>query len=172
MEPVLQASLGGWIARTASGRLHCHRPGWFMSGLILLALLVSSGGVVAAVLLSLARPTIWPALGAALPAALFATYWSVLLRIRWRRMGSFLIDVHGGTLLHFRGLQEVERWPLHAIRFSTVWDPFHSGGGIHRWIIARVPDGRGLRLGKGTAAENAPVLRVLTEWGLRVEDRV
>ena len=169
MQRVVQESLGGRITYDGAGRLHCQCRGWLISGMIGFALVVCLGAATALLVLT--------AIGIMAPAALpsviapgaFALYWGALLRLRVRRMGTFVIDTPAGVLRKLRGTKQVETWPLSAVQFGTVWDPFHRGWGLHHWITARVEPKRRLRLGKGPRSEATPVLQLLAELGLFVE---
>ncbi|MBX3269597.1 MAG: hypothetical protein KF729_05020 [Sandaracinaceae bacterium] len=164
---IISSSLGGEIAVESPRRLRASYPGRFISALIALGLVVFALGALAVGALAFARGP--SALAGMLPSALMAGWFAFLLRRRWRTMGAFVVDLDREELVHERGGREVGRWPLAQIRFGTAWDPFHRGFGLHHWLVARVPDGRALRLGKGTKEELAPCLRWLASAGLTVK---
>jgi len=170
MDRVIHETLGGSISYDGSGRLRCEYAGKFISGMILLGLIVFGGmsvAVLGLLVTGVMKPV--PAIGAMTPAVLFSAYWTVLLRIRWRRMGTFVVDTKAGVLQHLRGSRLVQQWPLSDVRFGTAWDPFHRGWGLHYWLTARVEPHRRLRLGKGTRAELEPVLRLMRDLGLNMD---
>jgi hypothetical protein len=169
MGQILHESLGGRIELDGAGRLVCKNTGWFISGMLLFALVFFGGMALVVLGLTVAGIMAPKALPSMIPALLFTAYWFTLLRIRWRRMGTFIIDTQAGTLQHLRGSREVQRWPLAQVQFGTAWDPFHRGWGMHHWITARVEPRRRLRLGKGTRAEIQPVLQTLQKLGLNME---
>lgn len=169
-ETVLHSSFGGEIRQVGSRRLACGYPGRFVSALLLFPVAVWTVG--AAALLAGAvldrRPGLFLGglFGLGASAALFA-----LVRARHRRMGWFDLDAEAGRLTHRRSFGGAEAWPLETVRFELAWDPFHRSFEQVHWLVARVPDGRGLRLGKGTRQELAPVLARLGDWALRVGPR-
>jgi len=162
-------NLSGRIELDGAGRLDCKNTGWFISGMLLFALVVSGGATLAVLGLTVAGIMAPGALPSVIAPMLFTGYWFTLLRIRWRRMGTFVIDAQAGTLQHLRGSREVQRWPLGQVQFGTAWDPFHRGWGMHHWITARVEPRRRLRLGKGTKDEISPVLQTLRKLGVNME---
>jgi hypothetical protein len=164
---VLVSSMGGSIERSGPRALRCEHPGAFISFLLWCPLVLWSLGLVALLggaVAGAVEPIALLGLGPALPMMAFFAW---LLRRRRRTMGAFELDVDAGQLHRTRGGDE--SWPLEALRFGARWDPFHRGFGAEHWLVAEVPDGRALRLGKGPKVEVQAVLRLLSEWGLRVD---
>lgn len=160
--------MGGEIRLEGERSLRAHCPGSFINALLWAAVLFFSlGALTVLVVVVIAEGSLETA-PAMLPSVLFVGWFGFLLRVRRRRMGTFVVDAARGTLVHLRGATELERWPLQQVRFETVLDPFHRGWGLHHWLVARVPDGRGLRLGKGPKEELARPLSTLASWGLTV----
>ena len=161
--------MGGEIVLETEQRLVCSYPGRFISALLWIAIGVFSMGIVVPVALAVFSDGGLGPLFGALPSALMVAWFAFLLRVRRRRMGVFVLDFAGGTLAHRRGARAIQQWPLADVRLGTVLDPFHRGWGFHYWLVARVPDGRRLRLGKGLQDEMRPVLQWLAQRGLTVE---
>lgn len=170
MATVLQSSLGGAVEHDGGRRLRCRYPGRLVTALLLvLASLWSFGAALMVVGGALDRDpgvVVFGSLGVLAVGGVI-----LLVRFRVRRMGTVEVDADAGTIVFSRSRAERGRWPLAEVTFTRVWDPFHRGFGFFYWLVARVPDGRGLRLAKGTAVEIDYLLRVLRDWGLRVGPR-
>lgn len=165
---ILQSSMGGEISLDSPRRLRAHYPGRFIDALLYLGVGVISLGALSLLVFGVILAGAIEALPGLVPTALMAGWFGFLLRVRRRRMGTFLVDLDQGALVHLRGAREVQRWPLGAVRFETALDPFHRGWGLHRWLVACVPDGRRVRLGKGPKDELARPMQLLASWGLSV----
>lgn len=166
----LHSTFGGEVHQVGPRRLVCTYPGRFISVLMCVPIavwLVGSAAMLAGAVLQ-GRPAM--ILGALFGLAASAGL-GALVRARHRRMGRCDLDAEAGRLLHRRSFGGTETWPLAQVRFERAWDPFHRGFEQVSWLVARVPDGRGLRLAKGTREELEPRLRLLGDWGLAVPAR-
>lgn len=75
---------------------------------------------------------------------------AALVRHRVRTMGRFTLDFDANVLAKLgSGDRPLATWPLDGVRFESRWDPFHRSFVLAYWLIARTPDGLGLRIGKG-----------------------
>ena len=86
-----------------------------------------------------------------------------LLVIRRRRMGRCIVDRHAGVLVRMRWGRVIERWPLAGVRLGRSQDIFHRGFTARFWLTATVPDGRALRLGKGSSNQVDQALARMTQ---------
>lgn len=172
MDKVLHQSMGGRISLAGEKRLECSYPGRFITVLSLVPAVLFSVGV-----LAVAGLVIWgivtvQTLGAAAAAlAMSGWFWCIVYR-RLRVMGRFIIDGGQNMLEWYRGTKKMADWPLDDVIFATAWDPFHRDFGFYYWLLARVPDGHRMRLGKGKRGEIKHVLDLLGSWGLSIEERL
>jgi hypothetical protein len=160
--------MGGEISVDGDRRLVCKYSGTFITALLALpaALLLALACAMAVGAVVNDAPTLYggTAMGVGASGLIF-----MLVRHRLRTMGWFLLDRNNGTFTHRRGKKELGRWGLMDVHsFELEKDHFHRGFSAMHWLVARVPDGRSLRLGKGSAADMEPVLALLRSWGLTV----
>ena len=166
-QQIVHESIDGRIAQTSDKRLECRYPGLFITVLCLVPAVLfglATLGICFIVAIGLADP---PLPGSAGAGALMNAWFWFLARLRLRRMGSFVIDVARGSLVWSREEREKGSWPLRDVVFDSAWDPFHRGFGQNSWLLARVPDKRRMRLGKGSPEELDRILELLRDWGLQ-----
>jgi hypothetical protein len=149
---LVQSSLGGHVTREGDHRWVFTYRGLFIS--TLLGLLVACWSL-SVVMLGVGFVNGGPVglLGGVVLGAIVTVGAAWLLRHRVRTMGVCVVDLTEGTLARRRRGQIVRTWPLSEIHFERRWDPFHRGFGLHYWLVARTPDGLGLRLAKGPKDE-------------------
>lgn len=164
---LLHSSMGGDVADLGGGRIAFRYPGLFVSGLMVLPVAVWAAGAVAMGIAAITMRDLAPLAGAS-AGAIAAAGFGGLIRIRWRRMGRFEVDAAAGTLTWWRLGKQRGRWPLDEVVFGSAWDPFHRGFELQYWLVARVPDGRGMRLAKGARSEVQALLERLKGLALRV----
>jgi hypothetical protein len=162
----LYSTFWGRVDRTGPWRATFHYPGRAYTGLLVAVLCFWLVGVVA-MLVGGAADREWGAVGGGVLGLGACAVMAAWIRFRVRRMGTFVVDAEAGTLEHRRGRSRRGIWPLSEVAFSRQWDPTHRGFEIGYWLVARVPDGRGLRLAKGPAAALDPLLALLASWGVR-----
>ncbi len=156
---LLHSSMGGEVRRDGARTLFSY-PGRLVTVLMAFPLLIWTLGSMAMVV-GAVQSRQYGLLGGALLGFLASTAFLWLVRRRMRCMGSVVVDPSDSTVVFVRWGGRVERWPLRVVDFDTAWDPFHRGFDVQHWLVARVPDGRKLRLAKGTMAEMTPLLVLL-----------
>ncbi len=152
MARVVQRSMGGEVTSEGAGRYVFTYRGRFLSFLLGLALVVWTLGI-AMMIVGVATGGPMGLLGGVAIGAVFVLVVGVILRRRLRTMGVFVVDGSSGTLTRMKSEQVRATWPLGDVRFEPQWDPVHRGFERHFWLIARTPDGVGLRLAKGPRGE-------------------
>lgn len=146
----LHSSLGGCVEQDGAV-VECRYTGNFISGLLGVVVVVWGAGAMAMFAGAVLDGAPMLALGAA-PALVGIAAALALIRFRLHRMGRCVIDAEQGTLTRYRGQTQKGRWPLDAIGYEVRLDPFHQGFPLNYWLVARTPEGRGLRLAKGPHA--------------------
>jgi len=166
---VVQSSDFGSMRMTGPKRLDCYYAAWPFSVFLMFPTVVFIVGSIAITVAAFKSGSPLPFLEPLLGLAWAGINVWVIARRR-RIMGRFVVDADEGYLRRYRGSRELESWLMTQVRFSTQWDPFHRGlrleFGYHYWLVAEVPDGRKMRLGKGRTESLRPVFELLRTWGL------
>lgn len=162
----MQGSFGGEVRQTGPFRLEADYPHRFITFLLILPVFFFGTGalfgLVGAIVVMNPGMLLFTVVSGGM-AAFLGTF----LRMRWRGMGSFSLDVERGELVRRNDRRELERHSLEAIvHIGKRWDPFHRDFGRHFWLVVETRDGRRYRLGKATETEVDATLALLRSWGL------
>jgi len=170
MGALLYQTFFGKVEQTGERQITYRYPGTAGTLGLGLVLLLWSASVVMMLVAIITTGELGP-IGLVVAAVIACAGMAALIRFRVRRMGWYVADGDGGTLTYHRGQTEQGRWRADQITFERCWDPIHRGWGMHYWLVARVPDGRRLRLAKGLDNQVEPLLKQLAAMGFEAKTK-